>query len=418
MGVTESAQGVAFVPIASPLHDPQSTARVLSGYRMWLKGIYGEEAPLATSAQDIGRSHLGECTCILGLVLTGGTEQTLGALASLERPLLVLAHDSMNSFPAALEAMSATSSGRAKLILGRGIKQKKEVRLFSDAAQSLSRIASHRIGLVGGPSSWLTYSLPEADALFARLGIRVVEIPMDEVRRAYAASPVVETPLVGIDAKGGATREVSPSDLSKSDGVYRALKSISRKRRLTAISPRCFDFIKEFGATGCLALSRLNDEGIVAGCEGDIPSTVAMIALAEVAGAAAFMGNPSFIDGRRLVIAHCTVATKMTRSFHYRSHFESGLGLALAGEFKPKARVTVARFARGYGLLRAGEGTLVKGSPWSETLCRTQAEIRMDSPADVFWQRPMGNHLVMTYGDLVGDLRRLATVAGIEFEEV
>lgn len=51
-------------------------------------------------------------------------------------------------------------------------------------------------------------------------------------------------------------------------------------------------------------------------------------------------------------------------------------------------------------------------------MCRIQVEIRMDGNADVFWRKPIGNHLVMTYGDHVGSLRQLASIAGIEFEEV
>ena len=96
----------------------------------------------------------------------------------------------------------------------------------------------------------------------------------------------------------------------------------------------------------------------------------------------------------------------------------AGIGVALAGEFRKGARVTVARFGKGYGLLRAGGGVIVRGKPWREDLCRTQAEIRMDGNADVFWKKPIGNHLVMTYGDHVGSLRQLASIAGMEFEEV
>jgi L-fucose isomerase-like protein len=162
----------------------------------------------------------------------------------------------------------------------------------------------------------------------------------------------------------------------------------------------------------------LNDEGMVAGCEGDIPSTVGMITLAEISGNPAFMGNPSFIDGHRLVLAHCTVATKLVKAVHYRSHFESGIGVALAGQFRKGTRVTVARYGKGYDVLRAGGGTIVRGKPWSTDLCRTQVEIRMDGNADMFWKQPMGNHLVMTYGNHVDSLRNLASITDTKFEEV
>ncbi len=410
---------VTLVPIASPLHDPEMTSRVLSSYRKWLAHTCDAESEYATSADDIKESKLKEAAGLVCLVLTGGTEQILVAAAALRRPLLVLAHDSMNSLPAAIEAMSALPGHGVEMAIGKGTKQAAKVRAFARAARVLSRIGRHRIGLIGGPSPWLAYSLPDANALASVLGIKVVEIPMEEFRQTYElTSKGTSSPRMINIAASRESRGFSASDFTKSERIYQTLKVISKMHRLSAVSPRCFDFIKDFGATGCLALSRLNDEGTVGGCEGDVPSAVAMIALSETSGGPAFMGNPSFIEGHKLTLAHCTVATRLTKEIRFRTHFESGIGLALAGEFRRGARVTVARFAKGYSLLRAGGGILVKNEPWSEELCRTQAQIRMDGSADVFWKRPIGNHLVMTYGDHVGPLRQLASIAGIEFEEV
>jgi L-fucose isomerase-like protein len=90
----------------------------------------------------------------------------------------------------------------------------------------------------------------------------------------------------------------------------------------------------------------------------------------------------------------------------------------LAGQFRKGTRVTVARYGKGYDVLRAGGGRIVRSKPWSGDLCRTQVEIRMDGNADVFWKQPMGNHLVMTYGNHVDSLRNLASITRTKFEEV
>ena len=407
--------GISLVPVASSLHDPASSEEVLSTYRKWLGRMCDTESPLATSPEDIRKSGLERTTGILVLVITGGTEQILGAVAELGRPFLVISHKTLNSLPAALEGMSSLSGTGAKLVFGRGKKQLSVVRGFTRAANALMRIGNHRIGLVGGPSSWLTYSLPDTESLADRLGVKVVDIPMQEFKEAYSA---ISGPAAQVVQRGRVASEVTESDLEKSGAIYLALRTIYDRYNLTSVSPRCFDFIKEFGATGCLALSRLNDEGVVAGCEGDIPSTVGMITLAEISGKPTFMGNPSFIEGHRLILAHCTVATKLTRGVRYRSHFESGIGVALAGQLREGARVTVARYGKGYGLLRAGAGNIFRGRPWTDDLCRTQVEVRMDGKADVLLERPIGNHHVMTYGDHVDSLRQLASMAGMEFEEI
>ncbi|MDG6909341.1 MAG: hypothetical protein JRN08_03135 [Nitrososphaerota archaeon] len=405
---------VVLVPVASPLHDPAATAKVMSAYRSWLEGAFDVEAPCLTSSDEAGKVGALSPAGVLALVVTGGTEHILCAVAGLKRPLLVLAHESMNSLPAALEGISSFSGPTVALVLGRSRKRLGEVREFAGAAKALARIRGHRIGLVGGPSPWLTYSLPDAKALAGRLGIELVDVPMREFLGVHSSTRASVT----LPKSPAAVGTVSAADFGKSERVYLALKSIAKKRELTAVTPRCFDFIRDIGATGCVALSKLNDEGVVAGCEGDVPSTVGMITLSEVSGTPAFMANPSMIDGHRVVLAHCTVARKLTRRVAYRTHFESGIGVALAGEMRKGARVTVGRYARDYGVLRAGAGNIVRGEPWSEELCRTQVEVKMDGDAELFRERPMGNHLVLTYGDHVGPLRRLASIAGIEFQEV
>ena len=404
---------ITLLPVASPLHDRGSAESILVLYRSWLKGTYDVEAPLASSPDQAGGARVAGSAGVLALVVTGGTEHILGAVAAQGTPFIVMAHESMNSLPASLEAASSFNGSNVKLVLGRGRRQLAEVRRFARAARTLARIASHRIGLIGGPSPWLTYSLPDPGALKERLGIEVADVSMREfVAYHKSAKPSGR----GVEPFDGAAPPAS--DLRSSEKIYLALRNVSERQSLTAVTPRCFDFINEFGATGCLALSKLNDEGVVAGCEGDVPSTVGMITLSEISGYPAFMANPSLIDGHRLVLAHCTVPRRLTKRVRYRTHFESGIGVALAGELRKGARVTVARYGDRYSKLRAGAGTIVRGKPWSEELCRTQVEVEMDGDAEVLMRKPMGNHLVLTYGDHVESLRHLAAVAGIQFEEM
>lgn len=71
-------------------------------------------------------------------------------------------------------------------------------------------------------------------------------------------------------------------ELTKAFKFYLALKDIVKERKLNYVSVRCFDIIAPLKTTGCIALSRLNDEGIIAGCEGDLPSTLSMAVLYKV----------------------------------------------------------------------------------------------------------------------------------------
>lgn len=75
-----------------------------------------------------------------------------------------------------------------------------------------------------------------------------------------------------------------PEDMIKAMRLYRAIKRIVEEERLSAITLSCFRLIDQTGTTGCLALALLNDEGIIAGCEGDLQSVFTMLAVKVLTG--------------------------------------------------------------------------------------------------------------------------------------
>ena len=116
------------------------------------------------------------------------------------------------------------------------------------------------------------------------------------------------------------------------------LKQIVEKYNLTGVTTRCFDLLTSLKSTACLALANLNDEKITATCEGDIMSMITMRIASLVGDGYAFQANPSRIDikNNSMLIAHCTIPTKMTTSYKLDTHFESGIGVAIKGELKNK----------------------------------------------------------------------------------
>jgi L-fucose isomerase-like protein len=112
------------------------------------------------------------------------------------------------------------------------------------------------------------------------------------------------------------------------------------------------------------------------------------------------MANPSHVDAGTglLCLAHCTVARSLVTRWELRSHFESGLGVALAGDLPPGPVTLVRLGGRRLDDLFLAEGEAAPAAP-REDLCRTQVDVRLD-PAVVeeLLQRPLGNHLVLVPG--------------------
>jgi L-fucose isomerase-like protein len=411
---------IALVPLVSRLHERKSVEEVISHYRRWLATCFDYELrPASRLGIEEGR-RIKPAAGILALVVTGGTERLIGELVQFEQPTIIMVHESMTSLPAALEALSSVETRRPELVVGRTRAELEKVRRFERAAKTFARLRNHRLGLIGGPSPWLTYSLPDSKELSRRLGIRLIDIAMDEFNRAYeaASEPLVAKLAAEARSKHSSSKNMTLGDFARSSRIYAAIRKIADRHNLTAVSVKCFDFIADYKASGCYAVAKLNDEDFVAGCEGDIPATAAMIVLAEVAKHPAFMANASFVKGNNLELAHCTIAPRLTAKYQYRTHFESGLGIAIAGVLKRGKRVTILRFSKTLDRMRAGEGIVVKGDAWSEKLCRTQVEVKMDGDAELIKNSPLGNHYAVTYGELVGTLRSLASFAGIGFEEI
>jgi L-fucose isomerase-like protein len=347
------------------------------------------------------------------LVLTGGTERAaLEAVGDAALPVVLLAHPSQNSFPACLEILARLQQlGRRGEIVFLGDGQDGD-RVFHEvaaAAAARARLAGRRLGCIGEPSDWLVASLPTAAVVRDAWGVELVEVPLAEVMEAMKAVPAGAPQVADLvaDLVDAADTVVEPTsaDLTAAATVLVALREVCGRHGLHACTVRCFDLVTRLRTTGCYALSQLNDEGFIAGCEGDVPATLTMMWLHALAGEIPFMANPQQVDvaRRRLWISHCTIGRSLLDSYRVRSHFESGLGVAIEGRL-PRQPVTIARI--GGADLRSAlvtDGRIVAGGD-SPDRCRTQLEIEVDADLGELLRQPLGNHHVMIRGHWAGAL--------------
>ncbi len=400
------------VPVRPPvfLTDDQFQ-RIIVDYIQSLEGLGGAPG----SEDDLERP---EPTFFL--VATGGTEEEILRLDAERRkvapddPVFLVAHPSSNSLPAALEVLARLQqNGRPGRIfyLG-GPDDTPGLMQVHDAARDLAvlhALRQKRIGLIGPPSDWLVASSPGPVTLRRVWGPQVVEIAMDELTESLtgASQELVESEVALLLADARDVGEPSGPEQEAVARVLAAIEILVDRYDLDALSIRCFDLVLEQKTTGCLALARLNDQGVIAGCEGDLVSTMAMLWTHELLQETPWMANPARLDEARntLWLAHCTVPLSLVSGFSLRSHFESGLGVAIQGDL-PRGPVTLLRIGgAGIDRLWLAEGEII-GMGDSEKLCRTQVEIQLaDGCVGDLLRSPLGNHLVMVRGHHAGRLR-------------
>ena len=263
-----------------------------------------------------------------------------------------------------------------------------------------------RIGLFGQPSDWLIASGVDRDYLHQHYGIETIDIDLQRLIDGIKTIPQTEAEKVAQTILKRAKGVVEPSDADMLEAAkaYLAIKRICQEERLDAMTIRCFDIVKACGTTSCLALALLNDEGIVAGCEGDMQTLMSMFLTKRLCGEVAFMANPSQLTDKTSMLAHCTIPLTMCDETTIRSHFESSIGVAIQGML-PLTDYTLFKWG-GSKLDRffVTEAQAVE-TPYSNHFCRTQITLNVNLKPYLL-QHSIGNHHVIIRGRHADQIRQ------------
>lgn len=389
------------LPVAASLHGDEVIAALLASLR-----------PALDSARSvvIDSVEAADPTRPLAiLVLTGGTEHAaLSAWRARQQlvpgePLLLVAHPGHNSLPAALETLARLQrdGARGRIALVEPGEQRPDGLAAAVHDQRVwHRLHRARIGLLGSPSEWLVASVPDREGVRRRWGPTIVDASMSEALDRFVdniSAPMAEPVRVRAHHH---QREPHPADIETAARFEPVLREVAEQHHLDAVTVRCFDLVTDAYTSGCLALSALNDSGTVAGCEGDVAATLALLWLRDLTGRMGWMANPAMVhrDTGVIELAHCTVPLDLVDSYELHTHFESGLGVGIAGHL-PAGPVTLVRLG-GVELERLWcvDGVALP-TERRDGRCRTQLDVQIDpTVAAELLDHPLGNHIVTIVG--------------------
>ena len=332
------------------------------------------------------------------MVATGGVENLFKKIfdmetfreTSLQKTITLIADGRNNSLAASLEILSYLSENghEGKIIHGTNDE------IINDIVETHGRASLHtklfngtRIGIFGNPSDWLIASGVDYDYIKERYGIESVFIDLQRL----------------VDEIGASEK----TDMLAADKTYSAIKKICQEERLDAMTIRCFDIVKACNTTSCLALAKLNDEGIVAGCEGDMQTLMTMLLAKKLLNEPAFMANPSILTDETSMFAHCTVPLSMCYKTTMRTHFESGIGVAVKGDM-PLTDYTIMKWGgRKLDKFFVTEAKAIKNE-YSNHFCRTQITFDINLKPYLL-NHPIGNHHVIIKGRHAEEIKRFLT---------
>ena len=336
-----------------------------------------------TSLDDLYEGDLA-----LILIQSGGSEGLfLENFSKLKAPYYLLTYGNNNSLAASLEILSYLKDNNLDGEVLHGSNE-----YIIDRVKSLAKgETKYRLGVIGKPSDWLIASAVNYDSAKRFHGIDLVDVSIDEIRTRYAES--INDYNLSFD--------YDKDEIDKALRLHKVLEGVKTDYNLDGLTIRCFDLLGDLKTTACLSLALLNKEGIVATCEGDIPTMVSMHILNKITGQRGFQANPSRLDveGGKMILAHCTLPLDMVDKYYLDTHFESGIGVAVKGYLKEE-KVTIFKLSRNLKDYFVTSGRILRNLEESN-LCRTQIEVAVDNSINYFLTRPYGNHHVVVYGDHV-----------------
>ncbi len=352
-------------------------------------------------------------------VESGGSEPLfLELLPKLKEPIILLSNGKNNSLPACLEIKTYCSQQKLiSLVFTGGEDQIADaIKETANVINAYNYLQDQNLGVIGHPSDWLIASQVDYQLVEDKFHLHLIDISMEEFFSEIDKKEMVEIPHFATLNKKFKNKDTLDGALY----IYSALKRLIDKYHLSGLTVRCFDLLGKYKNTSCLAFALLNEEGITATCEGDVPSLLTMHFLRAITGLPSFQANPSRVNFKEntILFAHCTLPLNMCNDYTLTTHFESGLGIGIKGEM-PLGKVTIAKITPDLVADHAvGFSGTIKNNLSLPNYCRTQIEIEPDESGIIsLFKDDFGNHLVVSYADCLGSFFTLLNLFEKKFEK-
>jgi L-fucose isomerase-like protein len=177
--------------------------------------------------------------------------------------------------------------------------------VFARAAMMKRVLFNMRVGYMGENPDIMFSMAADEYGLKKKMGVTVV--PIRDFEYTKRVEQISDTDAVNdwVAVKGevGEVR-VSDKDGMEASKAFLSMVNLTKEMSLSALSINCWSHLK---SKICLPIARFNDQGIGAGCEGDLHSTIIMRLLYVLNGSAAVNGDfmRLYPDKNRILFSHC-----------------------------------------------------------------------------------------------------------------
>ncbi len=309
------------------------------------------------------------------------------------------------------------------------------------ALRAIRRLKSARLACIGPVVDGFDYMVVDESRIESLYGTRMERLHSVEeiVARAEKLSDAaVREELADINKEGAKTGNVADASMLRFARLSRAFREFARENNYDALSISCWRRLQEaYGMVACGSISRLNNAGIIASCEGDVDGAIGMIIdTAFNNGAPASMVDLVSIDeaDSSFNMWHCGPSPSCMADgagVRWDHHFNMGKweggewhGCGAVADlcFKP-GLVTVHRICSRTRELVAFTGEVFKketyqgSSGWVRNFRMRGKALGIPELLSVIYRYRVDHHMTFGYGDNEGAYREFAKWKGIAVGE-
>lgn len=295
------------------------------------------------------------------------------------------------------------------------------------ALYGLKNFIGTRIVALGG--AWGKYSPEAPDVAREKYKIEIIEVSYEDLaprlRSAKANSNLVSKAEQWTEKYLSLPHTTLMTDkkfVVNTFLLYSVFRDLLREYNTPAFTIRaCMATIMPMAeTTACLALSLLNDEGMLAFCESDFVVIPSGILLHYISGKPVFLHNSTFPHNAIATCAHCTAPRRMDRT-HYEpakimTHYESEYGAAPKVEIPKGQEVTFIDPEYSTGRWVGFKG-IVKSNPFYE-ICRSQQDVEIQGDWRKLLKEVRDSHWMMAYGNYLKEVGYAARKIGIKWVDI
>jgi L-fucose isomerase-like protein len=292
---------------------------------------------------------------------------------------------------------------------------------YALAAAARMRLEMGKLGFVGHRTPGMTPIAFDEVEITRRFGPLVESFGWEEIEELARAVPRGEVSSATARLKGLAGQVDSSTEaIQDSLRIALALQELARKRGIVAYGVGCYP---RYAGRVCLSLAMLTEEGVPAGCEGDLNSAIVMYLLQAFSGKPAHFGEILEVNetDNSLVTSHCgcgapsLAARSSDVSLTPVRIFHRGVCIRFPAAAAPEATfVNLTGRKDTYRMCALAGSTAESGMVFEGNPAAFRPRMRVRRLLDTIGRYGFGHHWMLGFADVVEPLARFCRLTGIE----